>query len=75
MADKRVRVGVKYGDSHINMAGQNYTYLVRPEQANIGQILTVPVNNGHGIYYTKATVTSVTSDTTSKQIRNPRKAQ
>lgn len=75
MTDKRVRVGVKYGDSHIDNASQNYTYLVRPEQSNIGQVLTVPVNNGHGIYYTKTTVTSITTDTNSKQIRNPRRAQ
>lgn len=53
---KRVRVGVKYGDSDSSLAGKNYTYLVPQEMAQVGQILTVPVNRGRGIYYTTAVV-------------------
>lgn len=60
MPERRVRVGVKFGDTSVStLVGQNYTYLVPPEKAQIGQILTVPVNQGHGIYYTTATVVSI----------------
>lgn len=60
MANKRVRVGVKYGDTSVtSLYGQNFTYLVPQQQAKVGQRLTVPVNNGHGIYYTTATVVTV----------------
>lgn len=70
---RRVRVGVKYGDSSPTLAGQNYTYLVRPEQAKVGQVLTVPVNRGNGIYYTQAVV--VDTSPKSGTIKRPRRAQ
>lgn len=69
---KRVRVGVKYGNSSASLYGQNYTYLVTPEQAKVGQILTVPVNKGNGIYYTQAMVVDVSPK--SADIKRPRRA-
>lgn len=70
MPQKRVRVGVKYGDTSVSdLYGQNYTYLVDPRLARVGQKLTVQVNNGHGLYTTTATV--VTTDPKSG-IRHPR---
>lgn len=57
---KRVRVGVKYGDTSVTSTfGDNYTYLVDPRKAKVGQRLTVQVNNGHGLYTTTATVVEV----------------
>lgn len=57
---KRVRVGVKYGDTSVStIHGQNYTYLVDESKAKVGQRLTVQVNNGHGLYTTTATVVEV----------------
>lgn len=70
---RRVRVGVKYGDSSPTLAGQNYTYLVRPEQAKVGQVLTVPVNRGRGIYYTQAVVVDTSPKTAG--VKRPRSAQ
>lgn len=73
MPQKRVRVGVKFGDTSVStIMGQNYTYLVPPEKARIGQILTVPVNQGHGIYYTTATVVSL--DQKGSTPRHPRRS-
>lgn len=69
---KRVRVGVKYGDTSVNtLAGDNYVYLVDPTKARIGQTLTVQVNNGHGLYTTTATVVD-TSPKGSYVVRHPR---
>ena len=70
---KRVRVGVKYGDSNSSLEGQNYTYLVRPEQAKVGQVLTAPVNRGRGIYYTQAVVVDTSPKTGG--IKRPRSAE
>lgn len=71
--ERRVRVGVKYGDTSISSQyGDNYTYLVPRNKAKIGQTLTVPVNRGHGIYYTTATVVDTAPKT--PQIRRPRRA-
>lgn len=67
---KRVRVDVTYGDSY--QGGKLYTYLVRPEQAQVGQQVTVPVNNGGHIYNTTATVVRTTSK--SSQIKRPRRS-
>lgn len=69
---KRVRVGVKYGDTSVtNPYGDNYTYLVDPSKAVVGQKLRVQVNNGHGLYTTTATVVD-TDPKSTKQIRHPR---
>lgn len=55
---KRVRVNVSYGSTYQG-GGELYTYLVRQEQANVGQTLTVPVRGANGrIYNTMATVVS-----------------
>ena len=71
MPDKRVRVGVKFGDTSVaSTTGKNYTYLVPPAQAQIGQKLNVPVNTGHGVYITKATV--VSTDVSSGVPKRPR---
>lgn len=71
MAGRRVRVGVKYGDTSVtNTLGENYTYLVDPSKAKIGQRLTVQVNNGYGLYTTTATVVDL--DPKGKYIRHPR---
>lgn len=68
---RRVRVGVKYGDSSVtDMYGDNYTYLVDPSKAHIGQRLIVQVNNGHGLYTTTATVVELSPK--SSFIRHPR---
>lgn len=70
---RRVRVGVKYGDTSVSSQfGDNYTYLVPPDKAVVGQTLTVPVNRGHGIYYTTATV--VDTDPKGRYIRRPRRS-
>ena len=54
---RRVRVGVKYGDTSVSTtSGQNYVYLVDPSKAHIGQTIQVQVNQGHGLYTTTATV-------------------
>lgn len=68
---RRVRVGVKYGDTSIDTtSGPNYAYLVDPSKANVGQRLTVPVNRGSGIYFTTATVVEVAPK--SGQVKRPR---
>lgn len=71
MPKKRVRVGVKYGDTSVNtLYGDNYTYLVDPSKAKIGQRLTVQVNKGHGLYTTTATVVELNPK--SSWVRHPR---
>lgn len=72
MAEKRVRVNVSYGDSYQG-GGQLYTYLVRPNQAHVGQTLIVPVRSQAGtIYNTTATV--VQTDVKPGGIKRPRKS-
>lgn len=57
---KRVRVGVKYGDTSVSsLYGDNYTYLVDPRLAKVGQRLTVQVNNHGSFYTTTATVVNL----------------
>lgn len=73
MSDKRVRVGVKYGDTSVSsLGGKNYTYLVPQNMARIGQVLNVPVNQGNGIYITRATV--VSTDVKAGTPKRPRRS-
>lgn len=70
--ERRVRVNVVYGSTYQGGYTDQYTYLVRPEQAFVGNNLTVPVRNGGRIYNTTATV--VSTDVKPGGVKRPRKA-